>query len=161
MPEIPQNTDVYGYLPSPSVKKSVESKSLPIYGINFPIKKYSTDIYGREKVNKIFSKVTGQELTKCNLLQYLNTYKGERVMRPEFGLSLDKYVFSQIDENLFGEIAKEVFLQVQGYFPWIKIKSFKLLEYNKIEDVQAIKISLTVSDPTWGIEVFDMKVSIK
>ena len=161
MAEIPLSSTVYGYLPSPGTISTVESKSLQIYGINFPVLKYEKDQHGRKKINKIFSKVTGHELTKCNLIQFINTTKGERVMRQEFGLNLNKFLFENIDGLLFKIIAREVFLQVGGYFPWLEIKSFSLFENSKIPDAQAVSLSITVKDPTWGIEIFDTKVSIR
>lgn len=159
MAETPNTTNVYGYLPSPKTANIVGSKTPSIYGIKFPIRKSSRDQHGKTVDNKIFSKVTGVELTKNNIIQFLNTEKGERVMRPHFGVDLNKYIFEPMDEILFNIMAQDIYFQVKGYFPWIEIKSFSVKINKKFSDVQGITANLSIKDPVWGINTFDTKIS--
>ncbi len=159
MAETPSNTSIYGYLPSPQVKDEVAAKAIPIYGINFPVRKFSRDLHGRKRNNKLFSKVTGIELTRNNLIQFLNTEKGERVMRPNFGTDLNKYLFEQMDKVLFNLLTQDIHTQIKSYFPWLEVKEFRVVVNDKFSDVQSISANITIKDPIWGIDTFDTKIS--
>lgn len=58
---------------------------------------------------------SGIELIKSNLSQLLSTKPGERVMRPTYGLFLDRLVFEQ-DPAVVAAIAKREILTKVGQF---------------------------------------------
>jgi len=123
---------------SPSQKEEISSRSRKIIGIQYPI--------GKLPVNRgYFSKETGISLVKSMLKQALLTEKGERVMLPNFGCGLKKYLFEPIDEATFLEIKSNIITTITKYTPGVEILKLNLnsLDSYGLEGLQAIKIILT------------------
>ena len=106
-------TKVFGV---PSTKEAAlrsGSKIQKYYGLAYPL--------GSNINSGYFSKLSGPELLKRNLIQLLRTSRGERFMLPLFGTNLKKYLFEPIDEFLFTKIRKELTESVQRYAPYVTI----------------------------------------
>jgi len=82
-------------------------KKVVTYGLDFPT--------GYKGNKGYFNKISGVELVKKNIRQLLLTEKGQRVMLPDYGISLKKYLFSNMDEHLFSEIKREIMLTLAKY----------------------------------------------
>ena len=72
-----------------------------VFGVRYPLYDSANERKG------IFSKTKGIELLKSQLIQFIKTERGERVMLPNFGLSLRRYLFEPITEDLIINLKKE------------------------------------------------------
>lgn len=72
------------------------------------------------RMNTQFTEVVVQ-----NLKMLILTNPGERIMEPEFGVGLKKYLFEQNVEAVHGEIEARVVTQVERYLPYIKIQQIQ------------------------------------
>jgi len=118
-------TTVYG---NPSVPQSINDDLIQvgpkkIAGVKYPLQATSRGY---------FSRATGKELLKSELTQFIRTEAGERVMLPKYGLSLRKYLFMPLDEQLATDIKEEVFRGFARYLPHISIINFKIFQNDKI-----------------------------
>jgi|ETNvirenome_6_85_1030632.scaffolds.fasta_scaffold00099_34 hypothetical protein len=108
-----------------------------INGIAFPI---------TAGVGGYFSKSSGFTTLLAGLKQLLLTTKGERVMSPEFGTNLRRFVFRQNTPELRNEIKEEVETAMAIYEPRLKIKEFNLVvndDLNRNAIYLSMRLSLT------------------
>ncbi len=61
-------------------------------------------------------------MIKQNFKMLLLTHPGERVMEPEFGVGLKKYLFENFNESVFSKIERDILNQTRIYIPVIQIK---------------------------------------
>tara|TARA_R100001163_G_scaffold61745_1_gene51971 strand:+ start:1426 stop:1794 length:369 start_codon:yes stop_codon:yes gene_type:complete len=61
-------------------------------------------------------------MIKQNFKMLLLTHPGERVMEPEFGVGLKKYLFENFNESVFSKIERDILNQTSIYIPVIQIK---------------------------------------
>lgn len=106
-------TKVFGVTSTKEALQRSSSKVQKYYGMTFPI--------GSNINSGYFSKSSGVELIKRNLIQLLRTDRGERFMLPLFGSNLKTYIFEPIDEFLFSKIRKELTQTIKRYAPYVDI----------------------------------------
>lgn len=58
---------------------------------------------------------------KSNLINLLLTYKGERILNPEFGADLPRLLFEPIDDNISQKIIDQITASTNLYIPEITI----------------------------------------
>lgn len=89
-------------------------------------------------------KTSGIELVKNNLIQLLRTERGERVMLPDFGCNLRKYLFEPLDEETFRSIKNEILTTINKYAVGVNILKLSVspLDSYGIEGLQAIQVKL-------------------
>jgi hypothetical protein len=58
---------------------------------------------------------------KSNLINLLLTYKGERILNPEFGADLPRLLFEPLNEELYLKIQNQIISSVSTYIPEITI----------------------------------------
>ncbi len=128
---------VIGASPSIATKRETSSKSRKIYGFQYPI--------GKNTNNGYFAKESGIELVRNLIRQIIRTERGERLMLPNFGCGLKRYLFEPMDEQLFEEIRENILDSLRRYAPGVRILKFSLLPLDKYgsEGLQAFKVSLT------------------
>ena len=68
------------------------------------------------------------DVVKQNLKTLILTDKGERVMLPEFGAGLRRYLFENSNQTTKYEIQSQIVLQVKRYMPFINIESVDVFE---------------------------------
>tara|TARA_R110000824_G_C15156496_1_gene671488 strand:+ start:1036 stop:1428 length:393 start_codon:yes stop_codon:yes gene_type:complete len=86
---------------------------------------------------------TYDELAKQNLKMLILTHPGERIMHPEFGLGLSKYLFENNTPDTYGDIASQISSQTQIYLPYIHIDN---VDFSSPENNPGLfPYSLTVS----------------
>jgi len=61
------------------------------------------------------------EVIQQNLKNLVLTVPGERMMDPEFGIGLSKYLFEQNNPLLHAQITQKIEEQVKVYLPYINI----------------------------------------
>jgi phage baseplate assembly protein W len=66
--------------------------------------------------NKTYST---QDQIKSNLINLLLTYKGERILNPEFGADLPKLLFEPITNELINKIQDQIISSINTYVPEI------------------------------------------
>lgn len=132
------NSQLFGRVVSTEKKNTVGSKSKKVFGMGFPIGKGSSRGYVGNEV--------GLELVKNNLRQLLQTEKGERVMLPNYGVKLKKYLFEALDQETFGSIKQEILTSIARYIKGVKVLKLRVLPIDDfgLEGLQAIRIDLLV-----------------
>ena len=120
-------------------------------GLSLPINK------GKGREGYFSTTKTTIEAIKTNIRNFLNTEKGERLMQPNLGVSLRKYLFQPIDEDVSFLIKEELIESFKTWLPMVKIKDISMTvgsttegEINAMNPNQ-IKLFITFSidgDPT-------------
>ncbi len=82
------------------------------------------------KLNKTY-----KELVQQNLTNLLLTVPGERIMDPEFGVGLKKYLFEQDTNMLRDELSGKINEQVSRYLPFISITDITFQSARNDEDL--------------------------
>jgi len=101
-------------------------------GMAFPFKQSNTSIPAA---------VTDAELVQQSLLQILNTNRGERVMRPNFGCNLQQYVFENNDDLLEQLMRTEISSAISRWEPRAQLDNI-LLQRN--DTTLAVTVVYTV-----------------
>jgi phage baseplate assembly protein W len=97
------------------------------------------------------------EQAKTNIINLLNTSKGERRMQPTFGHSLNSFVFDQNDSSLSDKIKQSLINDI-GY--WVPIATVDNIDIKvlKKEDVDIyrlyINMTISVNNDKTSIEMF-------
>ncbi len=150
-------TNVYGSELAPKAKELIISNDPTddIKGVLFPL---FDKIQGRG----IFRSATNLDLFKSNIIQFIKTERGERVMLPNFGLSLRRFLFSPIDDDLTEAIATEIVYGLKRYLPNVVVRDLNIIENNsKISGfgLPGIKILLSVS-PSNAASVVNITIDL-
>jgi phage baseplate assembly protein W len=83
---------------------------------------------------------TFQQL-KANMINFILTEPGERVMQPDFGLGLNRFVFNNIDDKNIEEINYFIKERVKQYFPNIEVNNISFKDTNS--SLNQISINIT------------------
>jgi phage baseplate assembly protein W len=67
---------------------------------------------------------------KQNIINFLNTRRGERRMFPEFGTKLYEILFEQIDVNTIDIIKNIISKEMQRWIPQVSIKNISIVDQN-------------------------------
>ena len=78
------------------------------------------EVFGAYNLNTTF-----EQLAKQNLKMLVLTIPGERMMDPEFGVGLRKYLFELNGDSTYSEIDRNIREQVQRYLSYINIDNIK------------------------------------
>jgi len=137
------STNIFGVPPTKSVTDEIINAvpSDDIFGVRYPL-------YDKTNSGKgIFVKTKGFELVKSELRQFIKTERGERVMLPNFGLSLKRFLFEPITEDLLISMKKEIVMGVSNYLPSVKILRLDILKSDKAQGfgLPGLKIRLLVA----------------
>lgn len=120
-----QNKQIFGIAPSKVTSNEVVSKVSTYRGMTFPMG-------SRRETGGIASSNSGRETIKNAISQLLKTEKGERVMNPDFGCNLRRFLFQPLIENVFNQIKLEVATAFNRYIlgaSIVKLSVFSLNEY--------------------------------
>jgi phage baseplate assembly protein W len=97
------------------------NKKKSVYGLNFPI--------GSGPANSgYFSKASGKKMILDGFKQLLLTERGERIMRPDFGLNLRRHLFNPLDEVIVNSIRREITDGITKYAKDISIKRLRVFQ---------------------------------
>ena len=77
---------------------------------------------------------------KSNLINLLLTYKGERILNPEFGADLPRILFDPINDNTSQKIQSQIVSSTQLYIPEITIEN---IEVNPDIDINTIFVTIS------------------
>jgi phage baseplate assembly protein W len=159
--------NTYGAKTSINVKKVITSKIKSKNGFVYPLAGSFKTAIGkppelRTNLNEggYFSKAQGLSLIKNNLRQLLLCERGERIMLPNYGVSLQKYLFEPLDETTFYLIKTEILKTLKTYFSMAHVISISVLS-NELEAVRSeIVVKLTLQLLDGSLDIFDAEVKV-
>jgi|TARA_R110000824_G_scaffold79747_2_gene200787 phage baseplate assembly protein W len=106
---------------------------------------------------------TVPDIAKQNLKMLVLTAPGERVMEPEFGVGLRRYLFELENTGLSSTIKQRIFDQALKYLPYLQISSVEiettLTSPNVPENSMAVRITYFVPSAGASAQRLDVKVS--
>jgi len=141
-----KTTAIYGSVPLSRTKNEIINtiESDDVFGVKFPL--YDSTNSGKG----LFVKTKGLELLKSELRQFIKTERGERVMLPNFGLSLRRYLFEPLTEDLVRNLKKEVIGGISAYIPKAVILSINVFSADSPDGfgVPGIKIHVVITSST-------------
>jgi len=148
------NIDVYGVVPDAQLKLEVTARSNKIYGFSFPT--------GGLRGGGDYNRESGLTLLRNNLEQLLQTEKGERVMIPQYGINLKKFLFQPLTEELFINIRYEVLTSIKRYIPEVTVKKLQVLEsdYVNVEGGMGLILNLSLVASELNNTIFEVGVKI-
>ena len=157
----------YGVPISLSVQKAAQSKHKKRKGVAYPFVRVLSStvtggfIHSLTGQGSYVSSSAGKSLIRNNLRQLLLTQKGERVMLPDYGLDMNRFLFEPLDKTLFTLIKREVVLNISRYFPLARILSINVLSDELTADRSQLKIGLTIQLQDESLDIFDVEVSVR
>lgn len=146
------DTKVFGVPSTNEVSLRSGSKVQKYYGLIFPL--------GSNVNSGYFSKSSGVELIKRNLLQLLRTKRNERFMLPDFGTNLKRYLFEPIDEFLFSKIRSEISKTIINYAPYVNLIDINITATDRNQFRAGIYINLICSVKDEDTVVFEIKLGL-
>lgn len=106
--------------------------------IKLPLVRDSTD--GFKTISSL------RTLIKQNFKMLLLTNKGERVMVPEYGVGMNRFLFSNYDESTFAQIENDILNQASIYLPIVNIIEMSFLPSEGSPNSIIIKIVYSIPD---------------
>ena len=167
----------YGLAISVPTQNLVKSRVKKVLGLNYPMGAVAGNTVigtqvSKNKTSNYLNAHSSLELIRNNLRQLLLTEKGERVMVPDYGLSLRKFLFEPLDETVVRLIRDHI---LEGLNKWavnIRVINLSIFEdtsdsdgvrttgaYNAESGRLNIKLTLQLKDDTR--EIFDVGVILQ
>jgi len=98
---------------------------------------------------------TLRESIKQNMRMLVLTAPGERIMEPNFGVGLRRWLFRPLTSNTFEELATEIRRQVSVYLPYVKFGGVRIETAGQDETLgsNGIRVRIAYSVPNvTGVE---------
>ena len=161
--------NLYGTDVSLSVKRVASTKYKKKSGFVYPlIGKFETVTGGALQKNTnqkgYFNSAYGVNLIRNNLRQLILCEKGSRIMLPDYGLSLQKYLFEPMDETTYFLIKNEILEVLNKYFTIVNVITlgvFSNVKKNTISpEKNELLIKLTLQLMDESLDIFDVQVNI-
>ena len=103
-------------------------------GIDLPIRRGDPD--GTD--GYFASTKTTIEAVKNNIRNLLNTYEGERLMQPRFGVNLKKHLFNQITEENVLALQNDIMDKLEFWLPFVQVNDIQLFTQNNSVSIKII-----------------------
>jgi len=157
--------NTYGFPLNLSTKRVIVAKYKKKTGLVYPlVGAFSTITGGTLQKNTsqagYFSKSYGVDLIRNNLRQLLKTEKGERVMMPDYGLTLTRYVFEPLDETTFFLIKNDILRTLKKYFSELRVINLSVFSDERNQERGELIVSLTLQIDDESLDIFDIEVKI-
>ena len=142
--------NTYGIPVGLSVTKGIKSKYQRQVGLAYPLVKtrkiVATDILQKNLEGQVsyFGQATGIDLIENNLMQLLKTQKGERVMLPDYGLALHKYLFDPLDETTYELLKQDILKNMRKYFSIARILNLQVFSDPNAQEENTLFIVLKI-----------------
>jgi len=111
-----------------------------MYGISPKLPLAVDDVDGTYTLNK-----TLIETVKQNLKNLLLTAPGERVMEPDFGVGLKKYLFDPSNYGIESDIESRILIQSKRYLPFVEIEEISFDTAEQSEEILNIHIRYIIT----------------
>tara|TARA_R110000824_G_scaffold161134_7_gene336312 strand:+ start:1410 stop:1868 length:459 start_codon:yes stop_codon:yes gene_type:complete len=150
-------TTIFGKVPDPKVKAEIINKksSGGVNGVKYPL-------YDKNNHTKgIFVKTKGFTLLRSEATQLIRTERGERVMLPNYGLSLKKYLFEPLTDDLVESVTEEIFYSFSTYLPKAKVRSVDVRSGDNVHGlgVPGLLIQVVIS-PANSLETALLEINL-
>ena len=103
------------------------------------------------------------EVAKQNLKMLVLTSPGERIMIPDFGVGLRRYLFEQAGSGVEAQIRQRIINQVATYLPYISLKTVSVQTSQTSSDIAdntlEVRIEYSVPSARASRQTLDVKVS--
>lgn len=106
------------------------------FGVALPINKDSTD--GFRMLKKI------RDVIKQNFKMIVLTNPGERVMEPDFGVGLKRYLFENFGQATYQNIDSRIRSQVAKYLPVVLIQEINFSQMQNDNNLLSLSISYSI-----------------
>ena len=117
------------------------------YGVGFNFGK---------SINGYFSTSADKKLVKENMKQILLTNPGERIMLPDFGVGLRRYLFEMNDEQLATVIREKIVQQIAKYEPLADIID---IQFKQQDNEMRIRITYRIKDMTYEQAILEFSIT--
>ena len=114
----------------------IASKTKSI-GLKYPLFAFSQ---GNNNVS-----FTSFEAIRTNLITLLRTTRGERVMQPTFGLSLQNYVFEPLTDELLETVQTDIEESIALWLPYVTIDDISIQASKEDKDRNRFSVSIRFS----------------
>jgi phage baseplate assembly protein W len=101
---------------------------------------------------------TMREVGAQNLKMLVLTNPGERIMNPDFGVGISRYIFDQEGNFSSGEINSRILSQVEKYLPYIKVTDIIIAPRTDLQNTYEVKIEYFIPSFTQN-EVLNINLS--
>tara|TARA_R110000796_G_scaffold247100_1_gene372335 strand:+ start:329 stop:793 length:465 start_codon:yes stop_codon:yes gene_type:complete len=149
-----QTTTVIGSVPPRYISQAPKAQRQEVYGLGFPL--------GSKIQGGFLAKRSGITLIKNAVQQLLRTERGERLMLPNFGCNLRKFLFQPLDEFLFESIKREIQQSFDRYIVGAKIVKLAVFPTGNTGPAggNSLQVILTLALDTADLEIFDIEVTV-
>ena len=149
-----QTVTIFGKIPPKYIKEAPPSQKKEVYGLAFPL--------GSNPAGGFFSAQTGIPMITSAVKQLIMTSRGERVMLPNFGTNLRKYLFQPLNEGTFDSIKREIQYSFEKYIVGAKIVKLAVFPFGEAGPAggNSIKVILSLKLDVLELEIFDVEVNI-
>ena len=145
---------VYGSIQERYNIQSPKSTRQEVFGLHYPL--------GSSKNGGVFNKISGINMIKGAVEQLLLTERGERVMLPNFGCNLRRYLFQPLDETTFNSIRREIETSFRNYIVGATIVKLSVFPTGEAGPAggNSLKVILSLKLDKSDLEIFDVGVKI-
>ena len=156
----------YGVPVGLSIKKGVKSKYKRLVGLAYPLVKIkkivATDFLQKNLAGQAsyFGQAIGKELIENNLMQLLKTARGERVMLPNYGLALHKYLFEPLDETTYEVLKQDILKNIEKYFSIARVLNLQVFSDPDSSESNTLVIILTIQILDESLDIFDIEAKV-
>lgn len=148
-------TTIFGNTLPRYIEQLPKSKRIEVFGLGFPLGKNSNS-------GGFFKKETGVPLIKSAVKQLLLTERGERVMLPNFGCNLRKFLFQPLTEDVFNDIREEIETSFNNYIIGANLVKLAVFPTGVAgpSGGNSLKVILSIVIDKSELEIFDVEVNI-
>ncbi len=150
-----QTVNIFGKIPPRISVDGTTSKTSQVYGLNFPLGK-------NKDTGGIFKKISGIPMIRSAVKQLLLTEKGERLMLPNYGCRLRKFLFQPLDEATFTQIKDEIKFSFSNYIVGASIKRIAVFPLGESGPAggNSMKVVLSLQLNENETQVFDVEATV-
>lgn len=125
-----------------------------ICGLHYPL--------GSSRNGGVFNKISGINMIKAAVEQLLLTERGERIMLPNYGCNLKRYLFQPLDETTFSSIKREIQTSFRNYIVGARITKLSVFPTGDSGPAggNSLKVILSLKLDKSDLEIFDVEVKI-
>ena len=135
---------VYGHINKLPIDQELKGKFENTKGFGFPV--------GSKAGASYFFTESREALIKDNLMQLLQTQPGERILLPDFGCNLRRFLFRPLNITTKQNIERQVRTSISKYLTSVVIEDLKVEEVDEVgpdnNQVINIQLRLRVKDET-------------
>ena len=107
-------------------------------GIDLPFRK-SNGVEGY-----FASTSTTIEAVKNNIRNLVNTHEGERLMQPQLGINLRKYLFEQFSDEVVFSIQNDIVDTFKKWLPFVEIQDIQVNMSNRDDSIGKNTMNVTI-----------------